>query len=388
MMFVLALLSCLVWLYLLTARGGFWRAADRDSPSSNTIAAGSPLALPSVCVVIPARNEAETIGMTVGSLLKQDYPGALAVLVVDDHSSDGTASLARTAAIAAGAAARFSTLSAPALAPGWTGKLWALQHGLGHVSASPSPPDYVLFTDADIVHAADSVRALVTRASRDGTILISLMARLHCETLAERAMMPAFIFFFQMLYPFAWVASPTRRIAAAAGGCMLVHRASLESAGGFEPIRNELIDDCALARLLKPHGRIWLGLTERVSSVRVYASLRDIRSMVVRSAYAQLQFSPWWLGLTAVAMTITYIVPPAVTLFGSGAPRVIAALAWMLMALALQPTLRFYAVGRTWGLALPFIAAFYLVLTLESAYRHRRGVGGEWKGRVHCGVSK
>jgi len=174
----------------------------------------------------------------------------------------------------------------------------------------------------------------------------------------------------------------------AAGGCMLAHRPSLQAAGSLEPIRNQLIDDCALARLLKPHGRIWLGLSERVTSVRVYASLGEIRSMIVRSAYAQLQWSPWWLLSTAIAMVVTYIFPPVITVFGHGPARLVAAAAWVLMAYAFQPTLRFYGVARAWGLALPLIAAFYLVLTIESAYRHHRGIGGEWKGRVHCGVSE
>ena len=246
----------------------------------------------------------------------------------------------------------------------------------------------MLFTDADIRHDVDTLTQLVLRAVRDRTVLTSLMAKLRCETLAERAMIPAFIFFFQMLYPFAWVNRADRRTAAAAGGCMLVHRQTLQAAGGIEAIRDELIDDCALARLLKRHGPIWLGLTERVRSLRTYRSLREIRRMITRSAYAQLGFSPWWLAFTTLAMAVTYLAPPALTLLGSGVSQFLGALAWAQMTLAFQPTLRLYRLAPWWGLALPAIAGLYLIFTLESAWQHVRGTGGEWKGRVHWPVSR
>jgi hopene-associated glycosyltransferase HpnB len=238
-------------------------------------------------------------------------------------------------------------------------------------------------TDADICFAAETLTDLVRRSVHGRLVLTSLMAKLRCQSLAERACIPAFIFFFQMLYPFAWVNRPERSTAAAAGGCMLVQRATLQAAGGIELIRGELIDDCALARLLKGHGPIWLGLTERVRSIRPNASLAEIRHMVARSAYAQLRFSPWRLAGTTAAMIVTFVLPPGLALLSSGAPQWLGALAWMLMALSVQPTLRLYAVSPAWGLALPGIAALYVGFTLDSAYQHRRGRGGAWKGRIH-----
>jgi len=213
------------------------------------------------------------------------------------------------------------------------------------------------------------------------------MAKLRCQSLAERAFIPAFIFFFQLLYPFAWVNRADRRTAAAAGGCMLVKRVTLQAAGGIPAIRGELIDDCALARLLKGHGAIRLGLTERARSIRANASLADIRQMVVRSAYAQLRFSPWLLAGTTAAMSVAFLAPPALALLARGEPQWLGALAWALMALAVQPMLRFYAVSPAWGLALPLIATTYLAFTLDSAFRHWRGRGGAWKGRIHHAAS-
>jgi hopene-associated glycosyltransferase HpnB len=384
MALLIASLSCIIWVYLLTARGGFWRAAQRDNARATLSAETS--SWPRVVAVVPARDEAGIIGESIGSLLRQDYRGDFAVIVVDDHSSDGTAAAARHAATAAGASGRVIVLSAPPLPGGWTGKLWAQHHGVNHALTLPEPPDYLLLTDADIRHADDTLTELVLRAVHDRTVLTSLMACLHCENLAERAMIPAFVFFFQMLYPFAWVNRANRTTAAAAGGCMLVRRQSLQAAGGVAAIRGELIDDCALARLLKRHGPIWLGLTRRVHSVRACATVGQIRDMIVRSAYAQLRFSPWWLAFTTVAMLVVYVAPPILTLFGGGMPQLLGILAWVLMTLAFQPTLHFYRVSPWWGVALPAIAASYLVLTLESAYRHMRGRGGEWKGRVHCRV--
>jgi hopene-associated glycosyltransferase HpnB len=382
---LIASLSCIIWVYLLAARGGFWRAAQRDDARLTTGAEDVPW--PSVVAVIPARNEAMVIGGTIGSLLRQDYPGSLAIIVVDDHSIDDTAAAARHAAAAGSASDRVTVLAAPVLPDGWTGKLWAMHHGVSQARALPEPPDYLLLSDADIHYADETLTELVRRAVRDCLLLTSLMAKLRCQSLVERALIPAFIFFFQMLYPFAWVNRADRATAAAAGGCMLVHRRSLQAAGGIEAIRGELIDDCALARLLKDHGPIWLGLTERVHSVRAYASLAEMRRMIVRCAYAQLRFSPWLLAGATAAMIITYLAPPALVLFGSGAARLLGALAWAQMALALQPTLRLYAVSPWWGLALPVIAATYVVFMLDSAYQHRRGRGGEWKGRVHRGTS-
>jgi hopene-associated glycosyltransferase HpnB len=378
---LIASLSCIIWIYLLAGRGGFWRAAQRDDAHPTTGAEETHW--PSVVAVIPARNEAAVIGGAIASLLRQAYRGSLAVIVVDDHSTDGTSAAARHAAATGSAPERVTVLAAPSLPDGWTGKLWAMRHGISHAEALPEPPDYLLLSDADVRYADDALTELVLRAVRDRLLLTSLMAKLHCQGFVERAMIPAFIFFFQMLYPFSWVNRADRATAAAAGGCMLVLRRSLEAGGGLEAIRGELIDDCALAGLLKAHGAIWLGLTERVRSVRAYASLAEIRSMVVRCAYAQLRYSPWQLMAATAAMTVAYLAPPALTLLGSGMAQLLGALAWIQMALAFQPTLRLYAVSPVWGLALPAIAATYVVFTLDSAYQHMRGRGGEWKGRVH-----
>ena len=380
MALAVAMLSCGIWIYLLTMRGGFWRAAQRDD---EPMPMPQDIAWPRVAVVIPARDEAGLIHGTLAALLKQDYRGDFTVVVVDDHSSDDTIGAARRAAEATSASDRVTILAAPSLPEGWTGKLWATHLGIRFVQALPEPPEYLLLTDADIRLADDTLTTLVRRAKRDRLVLTSLMAKLRCSSFAERATIPAFVFFFQMLYPFAWVNRSDRKAAAAAGGCMLVKRQPLQAAGGQEAIRGELIDDCALARLLKRHGPIWLGLSDRVHSARVYNSIGDVRRMIIRCAYAELRFSPWWLAATAVAMIVTFLAPPVLTLGGSGSAQILGALSWVLMALAMQPTLRFYGLSGWWGLALPAIAGTYLVFTVDSAWHQLRGRGGEWKGRIH-----
>ncbi len=381
---VVASLACAAWVYLLLFRGGFWRAAERDDGAD----IATPVASPRVVAIVPARNEAAVIAASVASLLRQDYRGDFAIIVVDDHSTDGTAAIAREAASATAdrLAVRFGVISAPNLAEGWTGKLWAMQCGLTYVEALPQVPCYLLFTDADIAYAPETLTELVKRAQRDGLVLASLMAKLHCESPGERALIPAFIFFFRLLYPFAWVNRVDHATAAAAGGCMLVRRDALRAAGGIASIRGELIDDCALARLLKGQGPIWLGLTERAHSVRAFRSLADIRPMISRCAYAQLHYSPWMLVATVLAIAVTCLAPPLLAVGATGTARWLGAAAWALMALAFQPTLRFYAVSRWWGAGLPAIAAVYLAFTLDSAYQHWRGRGGLWKGRAHAPV--
>ena len=236
-------------------------------------------------------------------------------------------------------------------------------------------------TDADIGYATDALRRLVGRADAGGHVLVSLMAKLRCQSLAERALIPTFVFFFQMLYPFAWVNRGTAKTAAAAGGCMLVDRRTLERVGGVARIRGALIDDCALARLMQSEGPIWLGLTERVCSLRSYPHIGDIRRMVVRSAYAQLRYSPLLLAAVLAGMALTFLAAPALTAFAGPPASIVAAAAWALMSLAFLPILRFYGLSPLWALALPLIAAAYLAFTLDSAYQHWRGQGGLWKGR-------
>ena len=378
----IALSACAIWGYLIVGRGGFWRAADRDDVARGT--GEEPARWPRVVAVMPARDEASVVGESLASLLSQDYRGGpVDVIVVDDHSSDDTIAVARRTAAAMGASSHVAVLAAPALPDGWTGKLWALHQGIGHARKLPEPPEYLLLTDADIRYAHGTLKDLVARAVRDDLVLVSLMAKLRCVSVAERALIPAFVFFFQMLYPFAWVRSADRGTAAAAGGCLLVRVAALNDAGGVEGIRGELIDDCALARALKRRGRIWLGLTRRAESLRAYPTVADIGRMVIRSAYAQLRFRPLGLVAATAAMAATYLAPPALAVFGGGASQLVAALAWAAMTLAYGPILRFYGVAPWWALALPAIAGVYVAFTWQSAWRHLRGRGGEWKGRVH-----
>lgn len=366
-----------VWLYLLFARGGFWLASERDHWR------GAALSVwPSVIAVVPARDEAEVIGESLRSLLAQNYPGDFRVIVVDDQSRDGTAEVARQTAASAGAADRLTVLSGAPLPPGWTGKLWAMQQGVLHAEAAR--PEFLLLTDADIAYAPDTLRGLVAHAHERGLVLTSLMAKLRCESFAERALIPAFIFFFQMLYPFGWVNRRDHAMAGAAGGCMLVRRQALQAAGGIESIRGDLIDDCALGRRLKAVGPIWLALTDRVRSLRPYPHVEDIRRMVARTAYCQLRYSALLLAGTAAGMALTYLAAPLLAIFGAGVPQLIGATVWAMMVLAFQPTLRFYRLSPLWGLALPLIALAYLVFTLDSAYQHARGRGGLWKGRVQA----
>ena len=378
MILALGLVSLAIWLVLVAARGGFWLARERDDRD----APPAPARWPSVVVVVPARDEADVIERSVGSLLRQDYPGAFRVLLVDDGSTDGTAAAARLAAEAAGRADGLEVLTGTPLPPGWTGKLWALHGGIARAVAEDAP-DYLLLTDADIGHAPENLRSLVARAEAGGHALTSLMARLSCATPAERFLIPAFVFFFAMLYPFARVARPGPT-AAGAGGCMLVRRDALERAGGIASVRSEIIDDCALARRLKAQGPIWLGLTRRARSLRPYGSVAEIGRMVSRSAYAQLRYSPVLLVGTVLGLGVTYLVPPLLAVLGDGGVRVTGLAAWALMALAFQPMLRFYRVSPLWGIALPAIAAAYAVFTVRSALQVRRGRGGMWKGRAQA----
>ncbi len=383
---LLAVAVLAIWLYLLLARGFFWRAAERDDALA---AAGetdrSDGDWPSVTAIVPARNEADVIAKTIDLLTRQTYPGRFSILLVDDQSSDGTADAARAAAAEAGATDVLMVLKGSDPPAGWTGKLWAMHQGFGRVQEQTAPPDYVLFTDADIAYEApDAIERLVSGAEARGTVLTSLMVKLRCVSLPERLLVPAFIFFFAKLYPFAWVNNPRRAIAAAAGGCMLVRREALAVAGGLAAIRGSLIDDCALGALMKKQGPIWLGLTQRVVSHRPYLSVNDIRRMVVRSAYAELRYSPWRLAGTLLGMALTYMAPPALTLFASGAAQALGAAAWIMMAVSFVPTLRFYRRSPLWGVILPVIAAFYTAFTIESAIQHWRGRGGAWKGRFQA----
>jgi hopene-associated glycosyltransferase HpnB len=377
---LLASMVLAIWPYLLLGRGAFWLGRERDE------AIGGRGPWPAITAVIPARDEAECVGETVTSLLRQDYAGEFHVVLVDDQSRDGTAEVARAAAAALGAIDRLTVLPGRTLPAGWTGKLWAQSQGVEAAEAGPRPPELILLTDADIVYAPGELAKLAARAQAGGYVLTSLMAKLRCESFAERMFVPAFIFFFQMLYPFAWANDPRRSTAAAAGGCMLVRREKLRAAGGMASIRSALIDDCALAKELKAQGPIWIGLTDGVRSVRAYPAVEDIRRMVSRTAYAQLRYSPLLLAGTILGLAMTYLAPVLLTVFATGLAKILGIAAWLLMALAFQPILRFYRVSPLWGLALPAIAATYMAFTLDSAYQHARGRGGMWKGRAQANL--
>ena len=369
-------LALAAWVYLLVARGRFWMAADRDDP-----VAAEPGEWPAVAAVVPARDEADVIAASIGSLLAQDYPGPFRVILVDDGSSDGTAAVANAAAECSGAGGRLEILTGAALPAGWTGKLWAMAQGAARAGDAPK---YLLLTDADIAHAPDNLRRLVARAETGKLTLASLMAKLHCTTWPERMLVPAFVFFYQMLYPFRWARDPRRKLATAAGGCMLADRRALEAAGGVAAIRSAIIDDCALGAVMKRQGPIWIGLTDRAYSLRPYRTVGAIGRMISRSAYAQLDYSALILAGTLAGLGLVFLTPAALALFAAGLARDLGALAWLAMATAYQPMLRFYRRSPLWGASLPLIAALYAGFTFQSALDVWRGRGGMWKGRAQA----
>jgi hopene-associated glycosyltransferase HpnB len=383
-LFVLSAISLVIWCVLLFARGGFWRT--RPAPPLPVAARD---AWPAVAAVVPARNEAEVIGQAVASLISQDYPGAFHVIVVDDHSTDGTADAARAAALSLQRPERLTVLTAKPLPAGWSGKVWAQSQGIEAVKALGLPADYLLLTDADIGHPADALTQLVARATEEQRDLVSLMVRLRCDSFWEKALIPAFVFFFAKLYPFAWVNNPRNKTAAAAGGCMLVKRTALEEAGGIESIRAELIDDCSLANRIKHRGDgrhpIRLDVAARSVSLRPYDSWREIWNMIARTAFTQLRYSPWLLAGTLVGMTLIYLVPPVVAL-ALGPYGWPAWLAWAAMCCAYAPMLRYYHRSPLWAPVLPLVALFYVSATVGSAVRYWRGKGGQWKARVQAPV--
>jgi hopene-associated glycosyltransferase HpnB len=385
-LFFLSCLSLLIWCVLLFARGGFWRA--RPAPP---LATDGRDAWPPVVAVIPARNEADAIGEAVASLLRQDYAGAFHVVVVDDHSTDGTADAARAAALELQCPDHLTVVLAKPLPAGWSGKVWAQSQGIETVKSLGLPADYLLLTDADIGHPADAVTQLVARADAEKRDLVSLMVRLRCDSFYEKALIPAFVFFFAKLYPFAWVGNPRNRTAGAAGGCMLVRRSALEEAGGIESIRNTLIDDCTLAARIKHRGEgrhsIRLDLAARSVSLRPYNDWQEIWNMIARTAFTQLNYSAWLLVGTVLGMVIIYLVPPVVslTLGPLGWP---AWIAWAAMCCAYAPMLRYYGRSPLWAPFLPLVALFYVSATIGSAVRYWRGKGGQWKARVQAPVQE
>lgn len=363
-----------IWLYLLLFRGGFWRTRPEPPP-----AAGDPVA---VVAIVPARDEAAVIGRALSSLLAQDHPGRLHIVVVDDQSSDGTAEIARAVAAAANACDRVTVRAGTPVPPGWTGKLWALRQGVE--AARRLRPDFLLLTDADIVHGRGNLRELVARCKTGGYSLVSLMVRLNCRNLWERLLIPAFVFFFFMLYPPRWVADPARRTSAAAGGCILLRPAVLDRVGGIDAIRHEIIDDCALARRVKTVGKVWLGMSAHTTSIREYGSWRPIWDMIARSAFAQLGYSATMLILTLLLLATAYLAPPLLLLSASPFAMLCGAAAWLGMSAAFLPCVRRHDGPWDAALLLPAIGVFYAAATAGSAVLYWRGRGGAWKGRLQA----
>jgi hopene-associated glycosyltransferase HpnB len=379
----ISILTCLglaIWLVLFFFWGGFWRIWQADADHSSLPVAQN---WPHVIAIIPARDEAASIAPVVAALAKQDYPGEFSVIIVDDHSEDATADLARQAAVKSGAAARFHVMTAADLAPGWTGKLWALNSGVA--AAEKSSPEFFWFTDADVVHAPATLGHLVARAQQNNLDLTSLMVLLESQAFAERLLIPAFLYFFLMLYPPNWIASPRGKTAGAAGGCILLRRTALDRIGGLSAIRGEIIDDCSLARAVKHSGgNIWLGLTRASHSLRSYSGFAEIRDMIARTAFTQLHYSALRLFGTLLGLAITFLVPVALTFAQTPRVWLPALLAWCLMTASFLPTIAFYRLTPLWSPLLPISALFYSYATLLSAIRYWLGRGARWKGRFQA----
>ncbi len=358
---VIGFVSFGAWTYMALFRGGFWKLRER-------LRAGAPSHPHTVTAVIPARNERDLIGRAVGSLKAQNQP--LHVIVADDESTDGTGE-ASNADLVVRVAPR---------PPGWKGKLWAVSSG---IQADHSAPEYYLLTDADIEHVApDLLRALLARAE-SGFDLVSVMVQLRCESTGEQLLIPAFVFFFFMLYPPRWI-STGKGSAAAAGGCILIRRETLERIGGIASIRNALIDDCALAaRVGAAGGRVWLGISDLpIRSIRPYGGVSGIRAMIARSAFAQLNHSTLLLLGTVIAMLLIYVAPTLLWLSRDPAATALGFAAWLISGIIYLPTVRLYRAQLWTAFALPAIAIFYLIATVESAIQYWTGKGGQWKGRI------
>ena len=400
-MTLLALLSLLIWAYLWLAHGRFWSAGPSLSPAA-------PKAATPVDIVVPARDEADGIAACLRSLLAQDYPGPVRIILVDDGSTDGTANIARalipshSSPLPMGEGRGEGPADEPIPAAtsltqpsprgrgllevvqgrprpaGWSGKQWAVHQGVQRATAP-----LLLLCDADIVHDPAHLATLVAKLEADRLDLVSEMVALHCASPAERALVPAFVFFFQLLYPFAAVNNPRRRIAAAAGGTMLVRRAALDQAGGIEALRGKLIDDVALAARIKRRGRIWLGHSQLARSIRPYPHPVDVWRMVARTAYVQLRFSPWLLLGTIAGLALVWLVPPALAVWGHGLARFAGLAAFTAACASYLPTLRRFGLNPGWALLLPAVASFYMAATIGSAVQHHRGQGAVWKRRSY-----
>lgn len=366
--------SVLAWIVLVFFRGQFWRVqlpkVDLGSASAARVA-----------VVIPARNEEESVGAAVRSLLGQDFAGELRIFLTDDGSTDATAERAREAAAAIGEAEALTIIQGETLPPGWTGKLWAVRQGIER--AREFNTDFFLLTDADIEHSPQNLQSLIAIAQGGNFDLTSYMVKLRCETFAEKLLIPAFVFFFFKLYPPRWISEESKKTAGAAGGCMLIRPEALGRAGGIEGIRSELIDDCALARAVKSSGgKVWLGPTQTARSLRRYETFGEIGKMISRAAFNQLQHSLMWLLAAMVGMALVYLIPLTVLFSGVAVAVALGICALVLMLASYLPTIRLYGLSPLWALALPFASIFYMGATVHSGIQYWRGRGGEWKGRA------
>jgi hopene-associated glycosyltransferase HpnB len=367
----LAVVALLIWLYLLFAHGMFWQ-------SGPALAVAYPASTPSLAVVVPARDEAAVIEASLRSLLLQDYGGPLRVILVDDNSTDATARIAATMGDS-----RLSVVAGTPRPAGWSGKLWAVSQGV----AEAGDAELVLLTDADIVHEPAHVSSLVSKIERYGLDLVSEMVRLKCESWAERLLVPAFVFFFQLLYPFEWVNDGLRATAAAAGGTILIRGRALRRIGGIESVRGALIDDVALAASVKRGGRIWLGHSDLARSVRPYESIGDVWRMITRTAFVQLRHSWVLLVLTTAGMALTWVLPPVLALFGHGTAFWCGLTAWLMLSASYLPTLSRFRRSPLWAPLLPVVAVFYMAATIGSAVNHYLGRGVAWKGRAYQGTA-
>jgi hopene-associated glycosyltransferase HpnB len=373
----LAIPPLAIWLYVFFARGNFWQVHE-ETVELKPLKHG-----PRVVAIVPARNEAETIRRAVTSLAKQDYPGEFFAIVVDDHSDDGTAELARKAAEECNASGRISIHLARELPPGWTGKVWAMNEGIA--AAAGRAPDYFWLTDADITHTPDTLRRLVCQAERDSLDLASLMAYLRAKTFPERLLIPAFLYFFLTVYPPSWIADPKSRTAAAAGGCILLRRSALERIGGMTAVRSKVIEDCALARAVKQSGgKIRLGLTHSSVSLRGYDGFAGIRDLIARVAFTQLRYSFLVLLGALTGLFVTYLLPWVLFFAFPGEAWLAVDTTIAMMAATFAVTVKFYGLSWPWALTLPIVALFYGYATCVSAVRYWLGRGGQWKGRAQA----
>ena len=384
----IATLSLIIWIFLLLFWGQFWQANQRLEINNIDLTS-----YPSVCAIIPARNEADVLPVSLKSLLNQDYSGQFSIILIDDQSTDKTGEVAQEIANHLNQSDRLKVIQGKPLPIGWSGKLWAMEQGIQTAKNQGLSTDYFLFTDADIEHHSTNLKELVTKAENENLALTSLMVLLRCDSFWEKFLIPAFVFFFQKLYPFPWVNNPQNKMAAAAGGCILIKRDRLEEIGSIPSLREALIDDCTLAQKIKGLSApgnptaIWLGLTEKTKSLRPYDSLNTIWNMIARTAYTQLNYSPLLLLGTVLGMSLVYLAAPVILLLGfyleSRNLIIISSLTWLLMAIAYLPTLKLYKLSPLWSLSLPLIALFYNLMTIDSALRYWRGQGGGWKGRVY-----